>query len=362
MPRLDLPHPTQVYFGPEALAEGLGELHDLPVLLICSQGAKQRGLLKQLQKYLKNIVHIVNDVPAQVGLEYLMDQHSKLQNFKYAAIIAAGGGSVLDAAKALSLKLSADSSLKTAICQPTSPEIEHHPLIAVPTTAGTGSDLTPWATIWDYKELKKYSLFYSNLFPVASCIDPALTLTANRQLTCQTALDAFSHCLESIWNKRRDQVSLNYAIAAAGIIYSTLPALLDDLESLHLRSEISEAVLGASVALSRTSTAVAHAISYYFTLRHDLVHGLACSFTLPAIVASVCEDDETCKKTFTRLFGSDPAAALETFFAKLSVSTRAEDYAYSTSEQAALLDSVRQSDRSANYSGDLDKLLKKLFN
>src|SRR5262249_49423231 len=158
-------------------------------------------------------------------------------------------------------------------------------LVAVPTTAGTGSEVTPWATLWDRSAgaPKKYSLHVEETWPSHAVVDPSLTLSAPESVTRNSALDALSHSLESIWNVNANPVSDTLAVEAARTVIATLPRLLAAPQDRKLRTEMSRASLTAGLAFSNTRTALAHSISYEMTLKHGLPHGLACSFTLPMV-------------------------------------------------------------------------------
>jgi len=164
------------------------------------------------------------------------------------------------------------------------PDIRPLPLTAIPTTAGTGSEVTPFATIWDLSGEKKYSLSSPRLFARRALLDPKLTLTLPRDLTVVTGLDALSHALESLWNRCANPITRAYALRAAAIALETLPALAIDLKNTELRTKMMEASLLAGLAISGSRTALAHSISYPITARYGMPHGLACSFTLPAIL------------------------------------------------------------------------------
>lgn len=104
------------------------------------------------------------------------------------------------------------------------------------------------------------------LYPERALIDPLLTAALPLELTRQTALDALSHALESLWNANRNPVSDTHAVRAARLILEHLPALLEQPQDRALRSTIAEAALLAGLAFSNTQTAIAHALSYPLTL------------------------------------------------------------------------------------------------
>jgi len=158
------------------------------------------------------------------------------------------------------------------------------PVIAIPTTAGTGSEVTMWATIWDMEEKKKYSLSHPKLYPKIALLDPELTLTLPEKETIYSGLDALSHAMEAIWNKNHNPISDNFALKAISIVHNYLPELRKDLTNLDLRGQLLHASLLAGMAFSNTKTALAHSISYPLTAHFGVPHRLACSFTLPAIL------------------------------------------------------------------------------
>jgi len=114
-------------------------------------------------------------------------------------IIALGGGSVIDAAKVLAASNNGFAPVREYL-ETTQGEdkLGAYPIIAIPTTAGTGSEVTKWATVWDTESQKKYSLSLQTLYPTHAIVDPELMLELPKALTTSTGLDALSHALESI--------------------------------------------------------------------------------------------------------------------------------------------------------------------
>ena len=197
-----------------------------------------------------------------------------------------GGGSAIDTAKVLSrLLIEPGLSLKSMLNSPTQDVKKSIKLIAIPTTSGTGAEVTPFATVWDSVEQKKHSLI--DVTPDVAILDPSLTLTLGYQDTLYPALDALSHALESLWNKNRTSESEEYAIEAIHLICNALAEVLENPKNLIARKEVQRAATLAGLAISQTRTAIAHAISYPLTLMYGVPHGLACSFTLAAIIREV---------------------------------------------------------------------------
>lgn len=202
-------------------------------------------------------------------------------------VVALGGGSVLDAAKGMvALKAlngdiaSLEAHLATGAALPDG--MQPLPIIAVPTTSGTGSEVTPWGTLWG-DDGTKFSINDPRLYPSHAILDPALTLSMPAELTLSTALDAVSHALESVWNRRHTLFSDGLAVRAIAMVYESLPVTLARPDDLPARRALQTAALTAGLAMGTTQTALAHSISYPFTSRFGVAHGIACSFTLPEI-------------------------------------------------------------------------------
>jgi phosphonate metabolism-associated iron-containing alcohol dehydrogenase len=227
-------------------------------------------------------------------------------------------------------------------------------LIAIPTTAGTGSEVTPWATIWDRAAGRKHSLHLSETWPETALVDPELMLTLPSAVTVQSALDALSHALEAIWNVNANPVSDTFAVAAARETMATLPALLAAPGDGTLRSRMALAALKAGLAFSNTRTALAHSISYEMTLRFGLPHGIACSFTLPMVLERATGIDEARDAVLASVFDGDLANAprrLAAFLSSVGVATDFRAYGVSDEDSRRMIAQALEGVRGLNFIG-----------
>ncbi len=204
------------------------------------------------------------------------------------SVIAFGGGSAIDSAKVLALALGsmADGRSLRELIQAVSqfPLGASLPLYALPTTAGTGSEVTPYASIWNHAERRKRSLTGRAIYPRSAFIDPELTDSLPKEVTLSTGLDAINQAAESIWNRGMTPVSEALAQRALMISFEALPRLMNQLGDKAARDAMAEASLLAGLAISQTRTALCHAISYPLTAYFGIPHGLACAFTMPAVL------------------------------------------------------------------------------
>ncbi len=283
-------NPVHVIAGAGVLGRLTTVTHDGPLLLVTTHGSTRRGVTEQVLQIVRkrNInVQVLDAITPNPDLDDLDDLIGALAGSEFATIVALGGGSVLDTAKTLAVCLH---------CKRKQPLRSHfrydHPLafdhvvpmVAIPTTSGTGAEVTPFATIWDGLQREKYSLAGSSLYPNTALLDPSLTLSLPRNETLVTGLDALSHALESLWNKHATPLSELFATRSIALICDHLPTVLDDPECMPARELMQQASMLSGIAISQTRTAIAHAASYPFTLNFDVPHGLACSFTLSAII------------------------------------------------------------------------------
>ncbi|RYY91334.1 MAG: iron-containing alcohol dehydrogenase, partial [Comamonadaceae bacterium] len=231
-------------------------------------------------------------------------------------------------------------------------------LIAVPTTAGTGSEVTPWATVWDRERQRKHSLHLPQTWPSAAVIDPEIMLSLPASVTLQSGLDALSHALESIWNVNANPVSDTFAIAAVQEAMDTLPALMRNLGDVGLRGQMALAALKAGMAFSNTKTALAHSISYEMTLRHGLPHGIACSFVLPMVLERAIGRRADRDAVLAAALRTTPGAGLEAaparlaaFMHALGVKTAFADYGVGDDEARQIVLHAEGGARGRNFIG-----------
>lgn len=204
-----------------------------------------------------------------------------------AALLAIGGGTTLDLAKLARFELNnVDEAPSVWRANKLPADHRRHTLWCAPTTSGTGSEVTPWATLWDLDAQPALKRSWSSAegFADQAWIDPNLTLTCPEGLTRDTALDTLAHALESIWNHHANAITRPLAVRSARMVLQTLPALLKSPQDTGLREQMSQASVLAGLAMSQTQTALAHALSYDLTLHEKLPHGHACAVWLPMVL------------------------------------------------------------------------------
>lgn len=279
-------NPVRILCAPlETLAQHVNA-HN--VLLVTTPGFVKRGVVQRVKNILAmHQVTVWDGVKPNPDLQDLDAASASLRSLDIGSVVGLGGGSALDAAKVLV------STIPSA-AKPTLIEVfrdkaaiewgQRLPLVAIPTTSGTGAEVTPFATVWDHEEHKKYSLAGDFVYPDVALLDATLTLSLGEEDTLYPALDTISHALESIWNKNCTPVSRAFALQALALSNAELPRVMQDSGNLAARQGLQTASVLAGLAISQTRTAIAHSISYPLTSHFGVPHGLACSFTLRALL------------------------------------------------------------------------------
>ena len=356
-------NPVDVRFGRGSFSKLGDAIGGRSYALVTYGDAYFRDLSADLESRAGKPVLTIDDIAPNPDIALLEAQSARFADLKTQpeVVVALGGGSVIDSAKVFAAARGDFSAVDAYLRKRAGAEtIEPWPLIAVPTTAGTGSEVTCWGTVWDNAGGVKFSLAHQGLYPESAIVDPNLMIGKPRDLTIQTGLDALSHSLESLWNRNANPVSMAHAVMAARGVLSTLPLLANDLRNADLRERMARAATLAGFAFSNTKTAIAHSLSYPITLRHGVPHGIACSFTLPMIVRSVAGEGGICGEGLAAIFGSDARSAAEQLAStlnRLGVVTDHRHYGIDNTEWHELLDLAFDGERGQNFIGKRENLL-----
>lgn len=343
--------PTKIVYGINSLNKINNYINGRKTLLITSKGFLKRGLVSKIKSLTNNIVEVVSDIKSHPQFKDLEQIYNKVKLIDYELILAIGGGSVIDASKFLSVyNKEKDYSFVENITKGNQSKEGYNltPIISIPTTAGTGSEITPWATIWDMDKKKKYSLHLEDLFCEMALYDSSLTLSVPKEITIQTGLDTLSHALESIWNKNANIITINYAIKSAKLIMDNLVPLSNDLQNIEYRDNIMKACMYAGLAFSNTQTTIAHALSYYITAHKSVDHGIACSFTLPLLIDNIIGEYDFIDKALEEIFTDLSSNKLREMFYNLDISTEFKDYGLLDKEIEKLFASLKNNQRASN--------------
>lgn len=278
--------PTEIYFGQGQINQVPRIIEGLKLtrpLLISDKGVAAAGHLERLGQLIPHIdVFLeIEPNPRHLTINYLAE---KVRSLKPDLIIGLGGGSVLDAAKALAL-LSTNSGRIEDYEGKEKYRFPPLPMMAIPTTCGTGSEVSWVAVITHTEKRFKISIKGKGLFPLCSILDPDLLITLPPSLVASTGLDALTHALEAAIVKAANDFSDLFASKAISLIFDFLPraysSIKDDSEA---REKMLLASLLAGVAFGQSDVGAIHCLSEALGGLFDIPHGMANALFLPFIL------------------------------------------------------------------------------
>ncbi len=208
-------------------------------------------------------------------------------------VIGVGGGSSLDTAKAVCLLAGAPAEASIAeyalklgdTMRPIPPVSALPPFVAIPTTAGTGSEVTPWALITDYGIKAKFGIGGVSLQPTVALIDPELTLNLPPGLTAATGLDALSHCIEAYVSTNNNPALDPLILHAIERIGRSLRVAVAQGQNRQARTDMMEAAMIGGIAISSNWLGACHSLAHQLSSFADVPHGVAIALTLPVQMA-----------------------------------------------------------------------------
>ena len=352
-------NPVRIVCAPlETLAQHVNAHH---VLLVTTPGFVKRGVVQRVKDILVHRqVTVWDGAKPNPDLKDLDAATASLRKLDIGCVVGLGGGSALDAAKVLATTIvsPAEPTLREVFRNKAVTEwAPRLPLLAIPTTSGTGAEVTPFATVWDHEEHKKHSLAGDFVYTDMALLDATLTLTLGEEDTLYPALDAISHALESLWNKNCTLVSRAFAFQALTLSNEALPLVMEEPHNLKARQDLQNASVLAGLAISQTRTAIAHAISYELTMKYGIPHGLACSFTLPELIDDFLKSDLCIDE-------KDQSIIINTRRMLGDLNLNRMITTYTTIDNKFLHKKYILSDRVGNYTGGLSpvELIKKSLN
>ncbi len=274
--------PVKVFFGAgklNSLGEVLSELGLSSAIIVC--GPHFKASAEKIQAECGAVKAVWAGVEPNPQLSGVEETARLARLNKAEAIIGVGGGSSIDTAKFASAIALGDGCAEDYYAGKPFPA-QRLAVIAVPTTAGTGSEVTQVSVVNNGEEKK--TINNPAFMPRAAIVDSELMLSVPPRTTMMTGLDALSHALEGYWSRNHQPITDLYAVEAVRIILGNLQAAFEDGKNAEARSSMAYAALLAGMAFAQSKTAGCHACSYPLSMNWHLPHGEACAFTLPGFV------------------------------------------------------------------------------
>jgi alcohol dehydrogenase len=322
--------PTKIIFGNnklEEIAEFVPATCERILVITGKHSSKANGSLDLLVTSLqRKHISIFDEVEENPSARVVNSAARMARQQRADLVIGLGGGSPMDTSKFVAMLTTNEGNIEEYLDGKT-PEHEFTPIIAVPTTAGTGSEVTQHAVVT--RDLTKKGHSTSGFFPETAILDPTLSLSIPREITVDTGIDALTHAIEGYLSLRATPVSDSLAIEAIRITKEWLPRAASNGKDVEARSRMLYASLLAGLVISQSGTIVLHALGYSLTTFHGLPHGRANGILLPTVLeflSSRKSSHPLDKKLalIAEVFGS-PDEARE-FVTDLGVSTKLSDH------------------------------------
>lgn len=280
--------PVDIYFGANCVAqhgEHITSIGQKAFIVTGAHSAKASGAEADIVDLLKRIgkeYYIYSEVTENPEIEIIDKGISLFLYNKCDFVIGIGGGSPLDAAKAIAL--GAANNITGLDLYNGDLHQQCYPIIAIPTTSGTGSEVTQYSVLTNKHEQKKAGFTSPMIFPIVAFLDPRYTLSVSKTVTRDTALDALSHLLEGLYSVKRNQLLFPLIFEGIQLIMSHLPACLEDLSSFEHREALMRASLYGGMVIAHAGTTLQHSIGYPLTSNYGLSHGLANAVVMKGIM------------------------------------------------------------------------------
>lgn len=258
------------------------------ILIVTSPSILKNQLLAPLQQAFENtniqIAHIFDGVPPDSSLQVVQQVADAYRQYQCDLILAIGGGSVIDTAKASNILVSegGDDLLQYAGAHKLKRPLR--PLFVIPTTAGTGSETTMVAVISDLQRQLKLAFASYYLLPNVAILDPRMTQSTPKHLTAMTAMDAMTHAVEAYTCLANNPLSDAYATAAIKLIQQHIITAIEQPQHSQARLALAQAATMAGIAFSNSMVGLVHALGHALGAVTGLPHGLCMNLFLPYVL------------------------------------------------------------------------------
>lgn len=285
---IPMPKPT-LFTGKDSsleLCSAISQLGKKKILIVTDKVLVEIGLLKGIEARLKkeNVEYVIYDgILPDPTYDQIESGLELLKNNQCEAILAVGGGSPIDASKAIAARATNDKPLEkmAGLFKLRNAPL---PLFAIPTTAGTGSEVTIVSVVSDPITHKKTPIIDPKLVPVMAALDGNLMLGLPPMVTAATGMDALTHAVESYISVNATEETKAYSLAATRLIMENLEVAVHDGKNFEARQNMAMASYYAGLAFTKASVGYVHAIAHNFGAYYSTPHGLANSIVLPYIL------------------------------------------------------------------------------
>ena len=277
--------PVKLVFGTGKrfeINEYIDEIGGTRGVLVCGKSFTKNGVADALAERTRGKIKAVfSDIRPNPTTDNVDDCVRLMREIGADFAVALGGGSPMDCCKAACAIVKGNGFIRAYHSEgkPVSKD-EAIPMIALPTTSGTASEVTNISVLTDTEKNLKSPMNDPAMYPKIAVVDPELTLTVPPQVTASTGLDVLSHAVESYWSTLNQPICSACSVYSARLVFEWLEKAYNEPDNLEAREKMAEASIVAGVAFSHPRTTGSHACSFPLTNIYGVPHGEACAFTL----------------------------------------------------------------------------------
>jgi len=289
--------PNQIFFNMNAV-ENLGQFPSRTTIIVTNPALEHIGHVDIVRRHMcpKTHVHVCVIPDAEPEVNVIQQGVEALSFYKADQIIALGGGSIIDAAKIMKLKYESPEAdleelaapfldLRKRVVEYPKEKVNRARLVAIPTTSGTGSEVTPFAVLTDKQRGRKVTLADYSLTPDVAIVDPQFVMSMPKGLTADTGIDCLTHALEAGVSNYASAYTDSSAMQAIRLVFRYLPIAYENPRDEEARCMMHNAACIAAMAFSNASVGVNHALAHAFGARFKVAHGRANALMLPHVIA-----------------------------------------------------------------------------
>src|SRR5450755_3231724 len=289
--------PNQIYFNLNAV-QNVRQFPSLSTVIVTNPSMEQIGHVDLVRRNIPEgtRVHVTVIPDAEPEVKVVMQGVAELNFYKADQIIALGGGSVIDAAKIMKLKYESPEAdleelaapfldLRKRVVQYPTEKMHRSRLVAISTTSGTGSEVTPFAVLTDKQQGRKVTLADYSLTPEVAIVDPQFVMSMPKGLTADTGVDCLTHALEAGVSIYASPYTDSNAFQAIRMAFKYLPIAYEQPNDEEARTMMHNAACIAAIAFSNASVGVNHALAHALGARFHIAHGRANALMLPHVIA-----------------------------------------------------------------------------
>ncbi len=342
MNEISLTWPKRVLIGEGVLAKLSEEMKDFPkrgIVITGGRSTKRSGTLDRVLKELNGFDCLVFDRVTKEPSTAMVDEaRAAARDFGAGFVIGLGGGSALDVAKATAGLYHLDLDTQACMDQKVF-ERANIPFVGIPTTAGTGSEITLNAVLYSETTKNKQSIAAPWFQAEIALVDSELTVSMPPALTAATGMDALTHAVESYTSKVANEATRALALQAIEAIGKGLVAACEDGENRTARLHMAKGSALAALAFSQTGVGIAHAISHPLGAEFHIPHGVANAILLPEAIRFnrvVCESDY---QAIAQALGMEDAeAGIRDWLNRLPIPKTLAEAGYERGREASVLE------------------------